>query len=87
MLAPRGGGEKVRLPGRAHHHALKKLYQEAGVPPWLRQRLPLIYVRKQLAAVAGLWVFAPFGCKKDEPGYYITVSETNKTGSWHNAVV
>lgn len=86
-LSLRRGGERVKLPGRAHHHMLKKLYQEAGVPPWLRQRLPLVFVDDELAAVAGLWVFAPFVCKKGEPGYRITATETSKTGSWHNAVV
>lgn len=86
-LSLRQGGEHVRLPGRNHHHVLKKLYQEAAVPPWLRNRLPLVYVEDELAAVAGLWVFAPFACKKDEPGYQILVTETNKKGGWHNAVV
>jgi tRNA(Ile)-lysidine synthase len=40
----RRGGESLRLPGRQHHHKLKKLLQDAGVPPWERQRLPLIFV-------------------------------------------
>lgn len=38
----RQGGERLRLPGRAHHHALKQLLQEAGVPPWQRARMPLL---------------------------------------------
>lgn len=52
----RRGGEVVKLAGRAGHHSLKKLYQEAGVPPWEREVRPLIYLNEQLAAVAGLWV-------------------------------
>lgn len=39
---PRRGGERLRLPGRAHTHALKQLLQEAGIPPWQRARLPLL---------------------------------------------
>jgi len=28
-----------------------KLFQEAGVPPWQRERIPLLYVGGELAAV------------------------------------
>ncbi|GAB3727659.1 tRNA lysidine(34) synthetase TilS [Luteimonas pelagia] len=38
----RRGGERIRLPGRAHSHALKHVLQETGVPPWRRARLPLV---------------------------------------------
>ena len=30
------------LPGRGHSHALKHVLQDAGVPPWQRERLPLL---------------------------------------------
>jgi tRNA(Ile)-lysidine synthase len=55
-VAPRQGGESLKLSGRVGHHCLKKLYQEAGVPPWERDVRPLIYLNGRLAAVAGLWV-------------------------------
>jgi len=42
-LAARQGGERLRLPGRAHSHAVKKLLQALDVPPWERERLPLAY--------------------------------------------
>jgi tRNA(Ile)-lysidine synthase len=38
----RQGGERIRLPGRAHTHALKHVLQDLGIPPWLRARLPLL---------------------------------------------
>lgn len=38
----RQGGERIALPGRGHSHALKNLLQEAAVPPWQRERLPLL---------------------------------------------
>ena len=41
-VAPRRGGERIRLPGRAHHHRLKHVLQELGVPPWERDHLPLL---------------------------------------------
>ena len=55
-IEPRRGGEKLKLPGRVGHHCLKKLYQEAGIPPWERDIRPLIYFDGSLAAVAGLWI-------------------------------
>ncbi len=64
----RQGGERCLLPGRTHRHRLKKLLQEAGVPPWERGRLPLVYVEGQLAAVADRWVCQPFAARAGEPG-------------------
>ncbi len=52
----RRGGERCRPRGRAHHRELKKLLQEAGVPPWERDRIPLIYIDGGLAVVVGYWV-------------------------------
>jgi len=70
-VAWRQGGERCRPAGRAHRHALKKLFQEAGVPPWERDRVPLLYVGGELAAVAGLWVCEPFLAGPDEAGLRI----------------
>jgi tRNA(Ile)-lysidine synthase len=67
----RFGGETLLLPGRGHHHALKKLLQEEGVPPWLRVRLPLLYVDHELAAVADRWVCAPYLAGDGEEGLEI----------------
>jgi tRNA(Ile)-lysidine synthase len=55
-IKPRSGGEKIKLPGRHGQHCLKKLFQEAGIPPWERETRPLVYLDDRLAAVAGLWV-------------------------------
>ena len=59
-VCTRQGGEKIRLPGRSGHHTLKKLFQEADIPTWERETLPLIYLDGQLAAVSDLWVSADF---------------------------
>lgn len=39
----RQGGERIQLPNQTHHHDLKKLLQEWGIPTWQRSRIPLIY--------------------------------------------
>lgn len=51
----RVGGEKIILSGRKGHHDLKDLFQERGVPPWVRSRVPLIYLQETLACVGGFW--------------------------------
>ncbi|MHB8472398.1 MAG: tRNA lysidine(34) synthetase TilS [Gammaproteobacteria bacterium] len=56
----RRGGEYCKPVGRGHHHELRKLFQEAGVPPWQRDRIPLVFVDDALAAVIGFWICEPF---------------------------
>jgi tRNA(Ile)-lysidine synthase len=55
-VSNRQGGEKIKLPGKMNHQDLKKLYQEAHIPPWERNVRPLIFLNSQLAAVADLWI-------------------------------
>jgi len=49
----RQGGEVLRVSGRGRRN-LKRLLNEAGVPPFVRVRLPLLYCGDELIAVAGL---------------------------------
>nr|WP_240954442.1 tRNA lysidine(34) synthetase TilS [Solimonas marina] len=49
------GGERLKPAGEAHTRTLKHLGQRAGLPPWLRTRLPLVYDGGELLAVAGFW--------------------------------
>jgi tRNA(Ile)-lysidine synthase len=49
----RQGGERIRLPGRAHTHALKHVLQSLGVPPWIRAHLPLLVDADGLVLAAG----------------------------------
>lgn len=65
LLRFRQGGESLQPLGRGTRKDLKKLLQEAGVVPWMRARLPLLYAGDALVAVADLWLaqeyFAPDG--------------------------
>jgi tRNA(Ile)-lysidine synthase len=60
----RQGGEKIRLSRRDGHHSLKNLFQEAGIPPWEREVMPLIYLDGKLAAVGDKWISAAFYSEK-----------------------
>lgn len=75
-LAPRSlrvcfrrGGERFRPSGRPHGQELKKLLQEAGIPPWERDRLPLLYADGKLLAVAGLGIAADQAAEPGETGW------------------
>jgi tRNA(Ile)-lysidine synthase len=71
QLRLRHGGERCRPVGRGQHHSLKKLFQEAGIPPWQRRRTPLLFVGEELAAVPGLCVCEPFAAPKGCAGLQI----------------
>ena len=53
-VASRAGGERFRPRGHRRHKALKQWFQEQGIVPWMRARVPLIYVDDKLVAVADL---------------------------------
>lgn len=55
-LELRRGGERLQPAGRREHQSLKHLLQAAGIPPWERERLPLLYAGERLVAVPSLWV-------------------------------
>jgi tRNA(Ile)-lysidine synthase len=53
----RRGGESLRVQGGAHTRELRDLLQEAGVPPWQRSRMPLVFdAAGALLAVADFWL-------------------------------
>ena len=68
----RRGGERCKPIGRNHSNSLKKLLQEYQIPPWLRDRVPLLYVGDQLIAVGDLWICEGWGVGAGEKGIEIT---------------
>ena len=52
----RRGGERIKPAGDAHTRELRDLFQQARMPPWLRERCPLVYEHDELIAVADLWI-------------------------------
>ncbi len=49
----RQGGEKIKPQGEPHHKSLKHLFQQWSIPPWQRDRIPLIFCDDKLVAVVG----------------------------------
>jgi tRNA(Ile)-lysidine synthase len=52
----RAGGEQFQPLDRRHRQPLKRWFQEGGVVPWMRSRIPLLYRGGQLVAVGDLWL-------------------------------
>lgn len=54
-IRPARGSERIKLHMNRPSRTLKNLFQEAAVPPWVRQRLPLIYSGDKLVGVGCRW--------------------------------
>jgi tRNA(Ile)-lysidine synthase len=61
-------GDFLRPVGHVHRRSLKNLFQEAGILPWWRARLPMIRIEGALAAVGDLWVADEFAARPGEEG-------------------
>jgi tRNA(Ile)-lysidine synthase len=70
----RRGGECCRL--RGHRHKVKKLLQEAGIPPWERGHWPLVYADGDLVAVGDRWVCEPYAARAGESGWVLSLART-----------
>lgn len=64
-------GERCQPAGRMGSHPLKKLMQEWQIPPWQRNRIPLIYFNKQLVAVIGYCICEGYATNKKEEGFLL----------------
>ena len=57
----------LHIVGRNGGRKLKKIWQELGVPPWLRDTTPLLFYGETLIAAAGIFVTRE-GFAEDEAG-------------------
>ena len=64
----RSGGEKLQIDPQRPRRTLKNLFQEAGVPPWERARLPLLFCGTELVWAPGLGVDARYRARRGAPG-------------------
>ena len=56
----RSGGERLQPDASRPRRTLKNLFQEAGIPPWERERLPLLFCGPDLIWAPGLGVDARY---------------------------
>jgi len=67
----RRGGERLRLDHSRPRRTLKNLFQERGIPPWRRDRLPLVYCGENLVSVPGIGDACEFRAEPGEPGLIV----------------
>jgi len=64
----RHGAERIRLDDKRPTRTLKNLLQEQGIPPWQRDRLPLLFCGEMLVAIPGIGVECAYQAGQDEAG-------------------
>lgn len=64
----RSGGERLQPDARRPRRTLKNLFQEAGIPPWQRASLPLLFHGGDLVCVPGIGVDARYQARANSPG-------------------
>jgi tRNA(Ile)-lysidine synthase len=72
-LRLRQGGETLRPYHKAATRTLKNLLQEHHIPPWQRDRLPLLYCGEELVCVVGVAIAAEFQATADEAGILVVI--------------
>ena len=64
----RSGGERLKLDAGRPHRTLKNLFQETGVPPWERSRLPLLFCGADLVWAPRLGIDTAYRAAKNGAG-------------------
>ena len=67
-VRPRSGGERLQPDPRRPRRTLKNLFQEAGVPAWERDRVPLLFSGDELVWAPGLGIDARFQARPGAQG-------------------
>ncbi|MPY21229.1 tRNA lysidine(34) synthetase TilS [Shewanella sp. YLB-07] len=62
------GSTRCHPVNRDKARELKKLWQEYGIPPWERERVPCIFYGEQLVCAVGYWIETGFLCEQEERG-------------------
>jgi len=70
-LRLRRGGESFHPVGGKHRRPLRKWLQEAGVLPWLRNHVPLIYAGEELVCIADLACCAEYAAREGEDSWEV----------------
>lgn len=71
-LRLRSGGESLRLHSKGANRSLKNILQEHKVPPWQRERLPLLYRGDELVAIIGVAIHADYQAKESEKSLLVS---------------
>jgi len=71
----------LRLSDKRPKRSLKNLWQEAGIPPWERDRTPLIWHGNELVAIPGLAIDWEWRAHAEERGLLIVMASKGNGGT------
>ena len=71
-IRSRSGGERFQPDCKRPQRSLKKILQEAAIPPWERRTLPLLFCEDQLVWVAGIGINCNFQTPEGSTGLVVT---------------
>ena len=72
-LRLRGGRESLRPAPYAATRSLKNLLQEHKVPPWMRERIPLLYCGEELVSVLGVAIASDYRAQEGEASVLVSL--------------
>ncbi|MGA8862211.1 MAG: tRNA lysidine(34) synthetase TilS [Gallionella sp.] len=72
-LRLRKGAESLRPHPAASKRTLKNLLQEQHIPPWRRERLPLLFCGDELACVVGVAIDADYLADENQDGVLVSI--------------
>lgn len=73
-LRLRKGAESLRPHPAAPKRTLKNLLREHHIPPWQRERLPLLFCGDELACVVGVAIDAGYLADENEDGVLVSIA-------------
>ena len=68
----RQGGERMQVAANRPRRALKSILQDAGMPPWQREALPIVVCGDDVVAVPGIGVDASWQAREGARGIVLT---------------
>lgn len=68
---------RARIVGRAGSRPIKKLWQELAIPPWQRERTPLLYYDEQLIAAVGVFITEEGQASAGQPAWQLGWKKNN----------
>lgn len=77
LIRPRRDGDRFQQPGRPEKR-LKKLFMEAKIPKERRDRIPVLEINGEIAAVAGFGPGSQYQALPGGPAWQITITHTER---------
>ena len=73
IISNRQGGESFKPDLKRPTKKIKQLLQESDLPPWEREKLPLVYIGENLVCAPSLGIHYEYQVQKSKVGLEITL--------------